>query len=40
MSYRKGNKKRTKKDGEREALVKWYSNDFNLWIPITELQKL
>ena len=35
-------KKRTKKDGEKEALVKWkgYDNKFNSWIPVSELQKL
>ena len=35
-------KKRTRKDGEREALVKWkgYDNKFNSWVPLSDLQKL
>ena len=35
-------RKRTRKGGEKEALVKWkgYDNKFNSWVPISELQKL
>ena len=35
-------KKRTRKNGEKEAYVKWkgYSSDFNSWIPISELHKI
>ena len=35
-------RKRTRKNGEKEAYVKWkgYSSDFNSWIPISELHKI
>ena len=35
-------KKRTTKDGDKEAYVRWkgYNNDFNSWVPISDLQKL
>ena len=35
-------KKRSTKDGNEEALVKWkgYDNKFNSWIPLSELQRL
>ena len=35
-------RKRTTKDGVREAFVKWkgYTNNFNTWIPTTSLERL
>ena len=35
-------KKRTRKDGTKEALVKWkgYNNQFNSWVPIADLKRL
>ena len=35
-------KKRRTKSGEKEAYVKWkgYSNDFNSWIPESDLRRL
>ena len=34
-------KKRTRKDGVKEVYVKWkgYNNDFNSWIPVSDLQQ-
>ena len=34
-------KKRTRSNGVKEVYVKWkgYSNDFNSWIPVTDLQQ-
>ena len=35
-------KKRSAKDGSKEALVKWkgYDNKFNSWVPLTDLKRL
>ena len=35
-------KKRSKKNGEKEALVKWkgYNSSFNSWVPVSELHRL
>ena len=34
-------KKRSTKDGNKEALVKWKGdNKFNSWVPLSELKKL
>ena len=35
-------KKRTTRDGVKEAYVRWkgYNNDFNSWLPVSDLQKL
>ena len=35
-------RKRTRKEGEKEALVKWkgYGNKFNSWVPLSELKRL